>query len=147
VAIAQDGASFDLAGVDDHRGYLFGGDHGEDVPRALAGRDPERAVVLLAHDPSTFKTASTHDVDLQLSGHTHGGQLWPFVYFAKLVVPFVAGLYERNGAKLLVSCGPGFWGPPMRLRAPSEITEIILRPAASAEASTDQPDTDTAVAT
>ncbi|HZR80166.1 MAG TPA: metallophosphoesterase [Candidatus Binatia bacterium] len=129
VTIEHRGDRFDLAGVDDHRAYLFGGDHGEDVPRALAGRDPERAVVLLAHDPTTFRTAARLGVDLQLSGHTHGGQIWPFGYFVRLVVRFLAGEYERDGAKLIVSCGTGFWGPPMRLAAPSEITEIVLRPA------------------
>ena len=131
VAIERDGAGFDLAGVDDHRGDLFGPGHGEDVPRALAGRDPSRAVVLLAHDPSTFKKACTQGIDLQLSGHTHGGQIWPFGYLVRLVVPFIAGHFQRHGAQLLVSRGTGFWGPPMRLRAPSEISEIVLRPAAA----------------
>lgn len=128
VPIEQSGAGFDLAGVDDHRAYLFGRGHGEDVPRALAGRDPARAVVLLAHDPTTFNAVAKLGVDLQLSGHTHGGQIWPFEYFVRLFVPCVAGHHERDGSQLLVSRGTGFWGPPMRLRAPAEITEILLRP-------------------
>jgi predicted MPP superfamily phosphohydrolase len=66
-------------------------------------------------------------IDLQLSGHTHGGQIWPFEHLVRLVVPFVAGRYRRNGAELYVSRGTGFWGPPMRLRAPAEITEIVIR--------------------
>ncbi len=127
VEIRRGDAVFDLAGVDDHRGYLFGPGHGEDVARAFAGRDTDRAVVLLAHDPSTFKTAAPLGVDLQVSGHTHGGQIWPFGYFVRLVVKFVAGHYRQDEAQLFVSRGTGFWGPPMRLGAPAEITEIVLR--------------------
>jgi predicted MPP superfamily phosphohydrolase len=124
------GAVFDLVGVDDHRGNVVGKGGREDLDRALAGRDPARPAVLLAHDPTTFKRASRMDIDLQLSGHTHGGQIWPFAWFVRLAVPFVAGCYARNGARLYVSRGTGFWGPPMRLRAPAEITEIVLRGAA-----------------
>jgi predicted MPP superfamily phosphohydrolase len=83
--------------------------------------------VLLAHDPSTFKRASTLGIDLQLSGHTHGGQIWPFAMLVRLAIPFVAGRYRRNGSELYVSRGTGFWGPPMRLLAPAEISEIVLR--------------------
>jgi predicted MPP superfamily phosphohydrolase len=120
-------AVFDLVGVDDHRGDVFGREGGEDLDRALAGRDPARPAVLLAHDPSTFKRASSQGIDLQLSGHTHGGQIWPFAWLVRLAIPFVAGLYRRAGAILYVSRGTGFWGPPMRLRSPAEIGEIVLR--------------------
>lgn len=119
-------AGFDLAGVDDHRGDLVRGST-EDLPGALAGRDPGEPLLLLAHDPSTFKQAARLGVDLQLSGHTHGGQIQPFGALVRLVVPFVAGLYERGSSRLYVSRGTGFWGPPMRLGAPAEITEITLR--------------------
>jgi predicted MPP superfamily phosphohydrolase len=119
------GSRFVLAGVDDHRGDpLRGG--GEDIEAALAGVPAELAVVLLAHDPTTFKKASRRAIDLQVSGHTHGGQIWPFVYLVRLVVPFVAGLYRRGDAQLWVSRGTGFWGPPMRIGAPPEISEITL---------------------
>lgn len=128
VTISQDGAHFELAGVDDHRANLFGPGHGEDVPAALAGRNPDDAVVLLAHDPSTFPAAVKADVDLQLSGHTHGGQIWPFNLLVRAAVGFVAGHYRRGRSQLLVSCGTGYWGPPMRVRAPAEIIEITLRP-------------------
>jgi predicted MPP superfamily phosphohydrolase len=127
VEIERDGATFDLVGVDDHRGNMIGNDGREDLPRALEGRDPDRPAVLLAHDPATFKRACRSDIDLQLSGHTHGGQIWPFGYLVRLAVPFVAGLYRRGAAQLYVSRGTGFWGPPMRLGAPAEITELILR--------------------
>ena len=128
VSITHDGATFDLVGVDDHRGNHIGDDGREDLVAALADRDASRPAILLAHDPSTFKRASKMGIDLQLSGHTHGGQIWPFGHLVRLVVPFVAGRYRRSDAELYVSRGTGFWGPPMRLRAPAEITEIVLRP-------------------
>jgi predicted MPP superfamily phosphohydrolase len=118
---------FDLAGVEDHHARLVSEGWAEDLPAALDGRDASRPVVLLAHDPSTFKQASRLGVDLQLSGHTHGGQIWPFSLLVRLAVPFLAGLYERGESKLYVSRGTGFWGPPMRLLAPAEVTEIVLR--------------------
>lgn len=120
-------AAFVLAGVDDHRGTLAPGRGGEDLGRALAATPPNLPVVLLAHDPSTFKAAHRCGIDLQLSGHTHGGQIWPFRWLVRLAIPFVAGRYSRGEAELYVSCGTGFWGPPMRLGAPAEITEIVLR--------------------
>ena len=118
---------FDLVGVDDHRGDVFGREGGEDLDAALSGREPGRPTVLLAHDPSTFKRASRMGIDLQISGHTHGGQIWPFHGFVRLVIPFVAGRYRRGSAELYVSRGTGFWGPPMRLGSAAEITEITLR--------------------
>ena len=136
VTIGEGKEAFELAGVDDHRAHLMPGESGEDLEQALAGVVPERPVVLLAHDPSTFKRASSMGVDLQLSGHTHGGQIWPFGVFIRLVIPFVAGLYRRGRAQLYVSRGTGFWGPPMRLFAPAEITEIVVgSPGAVPEAS------------
>ena len=120
-------ASFTLAGVDDHRAGLLPGGGGEDLDRALRVSAPGLPVVLLAHDPSTFKAAHRREVDLQLSGHTHGGQIWPFHWLVRLAIPFVAGRYSRDGSELYVSRGTGFWGPPLRLGAPAEITELVLR--------------------
>jgi hypothetical protein len=138
VALEVEGASgretIELAGVDDHRGGMLPGSGGEDLHRALEGVDPSRPLVLLAHDPSTFKRASEMGVDLQLSGHTHGGQIWPFEYMVRLAIPWVAGLHRLGRATLYVSRGTGFWGPPMRVRAPAEITELVLRPTDPAEA-------------
>jgi predicted MPP superfamily phosphohydrolase len=134
VEILDGDCVFDLVGVDDHHGSHFGGDGGEDLSAAFDGRDPERPAVLLAHDPSTFKRASELQVDLQLSGHTHGGQIWPFGYLVRLAVPFVSGRYRRGVSELYVSSGTGFWGPPMRLFAPAELTEITLRSGGVAEA-------------
>jgi len=127
VAIDVGEAGFDLAGVDDHHGKLVQPGAGEDLERALAGREPARPVLLLAHDPGSFRRASQMGVDLQLSGHTHGGQIWPFRWMVRATVPWVAGLYPVGASVLYVSCGTGFWGPPMRLGAPAEITELVLR--------------------
>lgn len=126
VTIERDGAAFALAGVDDHHGGLDRHPT-EDLRRALAGARDGAPVVLLAHDPGTFPAAAAHDVDLQISGHTHGGQIWPFNFLVRLSTPFVAGLYRLADAQIYVSRGTGFWGPPMRLGAPAEITEITIR--------------------
>ncbi len=129
VSIGTDAASFDLAGTDDHSAHRFGGGHGEDLPKALSGRDPARELVLLAHQPKTILQAQDHGVGLQLSGHTHGGQLWPWTYLVRLQQPVVAGLARFGKSLIYVSRGTGYWGPPMRLGAPAEITELTLRSA------------------
>ncbi len=117
----------DLAGVDDYHSGNFPG-HGPDLARALLGRDPSRPVVLLAHQPAAIAEAAEHGVDLQLSGHTHGGQLWPWRFMVLLQQPYVAGLHRHPGGhtQIYVSNGTGYWGPPMRLGVPSEITHITL---------------------
>jgi predicted MPP superfamily phosphohydrolase len=124
VAIGGEGG-FDLAGVEDLSARGFEG-HAADLPRALEGRDPSRALVLLAHQPKAILEAELLGVDLQLSGHTHGGQLFPWKYAVGLDQPYVVGLHQHGNAKLYVSCGTGYWGPPMRVGAPAEITDIEL---------------------
>jgi hypothetical protein len=127
VSIGDGAASFDLAGVDDHSGARFGEQgHGEDLDKALEGLDPSREVVLLAHQPKSVFAASRFGIGLQISGHTHGGQIWPFSYLVRLQQPFVAGLHRHAGTQIYVSRGTGYWGPPMRLGAPAEITQLIL---------------------
>jgi predicted MPP superfamily phosphohydrolase len=127
---APGGATFDLAGVDDWSARQFGGDHGMDLGRALAGRDPARSLVLLAHQPREVGAAVHRGVELQLSGHTHGGQIFPFSLAVRAAFPYVKGLYrhEEVGAagQVYVSRGTGYWGPPMRLGAPPEIGKIVL---------------------
>ena len=125
IPVVRGDARFDLAGVHDHSGRWFGVP--EDLDAALAGRDPEVPVVLLAHDPSSWRAAAQAGVDLQISGHTHGGQIQPFGLLVRLFVGPVAGLYRRGASQLYVSRGTGSWGPPMRLGAPAEITELTLR--------------------
>jgi uncharacterized protein len=121
-----------LAGVDDATAHQFGNGHGEDVAKvASAWNQSETAkkkpFVLLAHQPKTIVSAALHNVALQLSGHTHGGQIFPWNFFVRLQQPYVAGLYAHNEAtQLYVSCGTGYWGPPMRVGAPAEITHLTL---------------------
>jgi predicted MPP superfamily phosphohydrolase len=124
VSIGGDGG-FDLAGVEDLAARGLEG-HAPDLPRALLGRDPSRALVLLAHQPKAILEAARHGVDLQLSGHTHGGQLFPWKYLVGLDQPYVAGLHTHEGSHVYVSSGTGYWGPPMRVGAPAEITDIEL---------------------
>ncbi len=125
------GASIDLAGTDDWRSRgLAPGHHGPDLARALAGRDAERGLVLLQHQPHGMSEAVRSGVGLQLSGHTHGGQLFPFTLLVSGVYRYSRGLYlhREEGAEghIFVSRGTGYWGPPMRLGAPPEIAKIVL---------------------
>lgn len=117
---------FYLAGVDDASADRFGGDHGANYERALGGRDRSKVTVLLAHQPRQITKAEAYAPDVMLSGHTHGGQIAPFMLLVKLQQPYVAGLYDHGPTKLYVSRGTGYWGPPMRLAAPAEITKIEL---------------------
>ncbi|MFG2458901.1 metallophosphoesterase [Streptomyces sp. NPDC048523] len=117
-------AWFDLAGVNDIAGESEG--QGPDFAKALGDRDTARACVLLAHQPVQIHDAVEHGVDLQLSGHTHGGQLWPGNLVAELANPTVAGLERYGDTQLYVSRGAGAWGPPTRVGAPSDITVIEL---------------------
>lgn len=132
VTVGTDEASFDLAGVDDWSTRGRKGEHRADLARALAGRDPTRELVLLAHQPKQILEAATMGVGLQLSGHTHGGQIFPWGWMVKLDQPYVAGLSQHGDAQIYVSCGTGFWGPPMRVGAPAEITLIELEPTSAA---------------
>lgn len=111
---------FDLAGVDDFRARTH------DVAAALRGRDPQREVVLLAHQPRSVHEAARHGVGLQISGHTHGGQIFPWGLLVALEQPVVEGLARFGETQVWVSRGTGTWGPPMRVGAPPEISEITL---------------------
>jgi len=115
---------FDLAGVNDVAGEDEG--QGPDFGRALGDRDRARASVLLAHQPVVIDDAVERGVDLQLSGHTHGGQLWPGKYVAALANPTVAGLERYGDTQLYVTRGAGAWGPPVRVGAPPDVTVVEL---------------------
>ena len=115
----------DLAGVNDVSGADVG--DGPDFGKALDGRDAGRPVVLLAHQPVQAHDAARHGVDLQLSGHTHGGQMVPFNLLVGLQQPVVAGLGNVDGTQVYVTRGAGFWGPPVRFGAPPDISIIELR--------------------
>ncbi|MBC7299974.1 MAG: metallophosphoesterase [Nocardia sp.] len=125
--VERDGDRLVVAGIDDPTADVPG--HGPDLPAALAGADPALPVVLLAHQPKQVADSSAAGVELQISGHTHGGQIWPFNYLVRLDQPVVSGLSNHaNNTQLYTSRGTGFWGPPMRVFAPSEITVLVLRP-------------------
>ena len=126
VALGDGEHSFDLAGVDDWTARRFGGRHGANLARALAGRDPARELVLLAHQPKQIHEAARLGVGLMLSGHTHGGQIFPWQLLVKLDQPYIAGLAQHEDTHIYVSRGTGFWGPPMRVAAPAEIALIEL---------------------
>ncbi len=123
VEIGDAGASFDLVGVDD-----WGGDY--DLQAAVAGRDPARASVLLSHQPANFDTVASTGLDVQLSGHTHGGQTFPGTFGAQLIWgDRSAGLSKTKDSYLFVSRGCGFVGPPTRLGSPPEVVKLILQSA------------------
>ncbi|GLP75259.1 metallophosphatase [Mycobacterium antarcticum] len=122
--IRRGAAAFDLAGVNDVAGASEGDP--PDFDRALAGVDPSRPTVLLAHQPVQVTKAAERGVDLQLSGHTHGGQMWPFHYIVGAVQPALAGLSAVDDTQLYVTRGAGYWGPPVRVGAPPDISVISL---------------------
>jgi predicted MPP superfamily phosphohydrolase len=128
VAISRGAATFDLAGIDDRTAASSGvPGHGADLDAALDGRDDATPVVLLAHQPVMVEQAAAAGVDLQLSGHTHGGQLWPFDYAIRLDQPAVEGFSRHGDTQLYVTSGAGYWGPPMRVGARPEVTVVELR--------------------
>ncbi|MCG5215459.1 metallophosphoesterase [Streptosporangium soli] len=124
VEISHGGGVLDLAGVNDLTGVADG--DGPDLGKAFAGRDASRAAVLLAHQPEQVHEAARNGVDLQLSGHTHGGQMAPFNMIVKVQQPVVAGLATVDGTQVYVTRGAGFWGPPVRVGAPPEISLLRL---------------------
>ncbi|MGZ3459343.1 MAG: metallophosphoesterase [Archangium sp.] len=128
VRIGEPGASFDLVGVDDWgaRRSGFPASRSYDLAAATAGRDPSRAAVLLAHQPSGWREALKAGMGLQLSGHTHGGQFFPFNLVVSAVWEHPAGLFREGEGSLYVSRGTGFWGPPLRVAAPPEIVKVTL---------------------
>lgn len=115
----------DLAGVND----LGGADAGDppDFAKALGDRDQARPVVLMAHQPIAARDAAPFGVDLQVSGHTHGGQMAPFNLLVKLEQPVVSGLGKVDGVPVYVTNGAGFWGPPVRVGAPPQVSVLELR--------------------
>lgn len=127
VVIERDGARLVLAGIPDYSAGHFDPGHAPDPAAALRGAPADAgARVLLAHQPRSLAGAAELGFDLQISGHTHGGQFLPWIFFVPLQQPYTAGLHRVGRMWLYVSRGTGYWGPPVRLGAPSEITEIVL---------------------
>ncbi len=116
-----------VAGVTDFSAHHFDETHRSDPAQAMAGA-PDNAVfkLLLAHQPRSAEAAMQAGFDLQLSGHTHGGQFWPWNHFVKFQQPFTAGLHRLQSLWVYTSRGTGYWGPPKRFGAPSEITLLRL---------------------
>ncbi|MDH3567771.1 MAG: metallophosphoesterase, partial [Desulfobacteraceae bacterium] len=117
---------FVLAGVDDLTTIRRNDQSGDPISQALLGRPPG-ATILLSHTPWQAERATKAGVGLMLSGHTHGGQIWPFDYLVSSRYPLLEGRYEVNGMTVIVCRGTGTWGPRMRLWRPSEILHVTLR--------------------
>jgi len=127
VVLSHGGAPLLLGGVTDYSADRFDPAQRSDPEAALAGAPPDlRPRVLLAHQPRTAAAAADAGFDLQLSGHTHGGQFWPWNLFVRLQQPFTAGLHRLGKLWVYTSRGSGYWGPPKRLGVPSEIARIRL---------------------
>ena len=128
--VTKNGASFVLAGVTDYSGGGFSPAHKSDPAKALNGAPKELAKILLAHQPRTLFHVNDLDLDLVLMGHTHGGQFFPWNLVATIGQPFIKGLNKYNDRTwAYVSKGTGYWGPPVRVGARSEITVLTLKKA------------------
>lgn len=125
VVLAHAGAQIIIAGVTDYSAHLFHPEQRSDPLGAIAGA-PAGPKILLAHQPRSAFAAAGAGYDLQISGHTHGGQFWPWNHFVRFQQPFTAGLRHVNGLLVYISRGTGYWGPPKRFGAPSEITRLRL---------------------
>jgi predicted MPP superfamily phosphohydrolase len=127
VVLRHDGALAVVAGVTDYSAAHFDPSHQSNPFAAIAGAPPDAGVkILLAHQPRSAPAAADAGFDLQLSGHTHGGQFMPWNFFVKMQQPFVAGLHRLRHLWVYTSRGTGYWGPPKRFGAPSEITLVTL---------------------
>ena len=119
--------AFNLVGINDLIGERFK-EYAPDLKAAYQGVDPALPTIVLAHQPKAIKYFKNLRCDLMLSGHTHGGQIYPFGLLVKLDQPYIAGLHQhRPGQQIFVSRGTGHWGPPIRVLAPSEISYLTIR--------------------
>jgi predicted MPP superfamily phosphohydrolase len=124
--LEHEGARVALAGVTDFGAHHFDPHQRSDPHAAIAGAPAGAVRILLAHQPRSAPAAAAAGFDLQLSGHTHGGQFWPWNHFVRLQQPYTAGLRRLNDLWIYTSRGTGYWGPPKRFGAPSEITRLRL---------------------
>ena len=124
--LKHDGASVLIAGVTDYGAHHYHAAHRSDPVAAARTATPVALKILLAHQPRSAAAAAAAGFDLQLSGHTHGGQFLPWNFFVTMQQPFVAGLKRFQALWVYTSRGTGYWGPPLRFLAPSEITRLRL---------------------
>lgn len=115
-----------VAGVTDYSAHHFEPSHRSDPRRALDGAPLVAPKILLAHQPRSAEAAAAAGFDLQLSGHTHGGQFWPWMHGVRFQQPWVAGLQRLGALQIYISRGTGYWGPPLRFGAPAEISHLRL---------------------
>jgi predicted MPP superfamily phosphohydrolase len=128
--VLQEGdARLVIGGVPDLEGARFADSHAPRADVAFSGAPDGAPRILLAHQPRFARHAKDQQVQLMLSGHTHGGQIFPFMFFVRLQQPVIAGFRELWGVPVYTSRGTGYWGPPFRVGPTSEITEITLRAA------------------
>ncbi len=125
--IGRSEKSLVLAGVTDYGGGDFLASHVSNPAAAIANSPSDSVKILLAHQPKSIVEASRAGYDLQLSGHTHGGQFFPWDGMARLIQPYIKGLHKHENTFVYVSRGSGYWGPPLRLGIPPEITVITLK--------------------
>jgi uncharacterized protein len=129
VVLRHGGDALLVAGVTDFSAHHFDAAQRSDPQRALVDAPAHAATrVLLAHQPRSAEAAAHAGFHLQLSGHTHGGQFLPWNLFVRLQQPFTAGLHRWRDLWVYTSRGTGYWGPPKRFGAPSEITRLRLVP-------------------
>ena len=131
--VEHDGARLVIAGINDYSAARLDPENGSNPRAALDGSPDGAPRVLLAHQPRSATAAGEAGFDLQLSGHTHGGQFWPWNHFVRFQQPYIAGLHKLDRLWVYTSRGTGYWGPPNRFGAPSEITLLRLVAAPSSE--------------
>ena len=125
--ISKAGDQISIAGITDLRAHQIKPAHRSDPELALRSVPEDITKIVLAHQPNSIHSVHETGADLQLSGHTHGGQFWPFTYPVKMTHPYIAGLHDHQGTQIYVNRGTGYWGPPLRIGVPAEITLIRLK--------------------
>ena len=124
--ISKQGKQIAIAGITDFRAHQIKSSHRSNPTKAIKSIDQGMTKIMLAHQPNSIHSVHDAGVDLQLSGHTHGGQFWPFNYPTKLANAYLAGHYDHDGTQIYVNRGTGYWGPPLRIGIPAEISLIRL---------------------
>ena len=127
VEIRRGGDAITLAGVTDYSTRHMGAPHGSNPGAAIAGARPDTTRILLAHQPASHTAASAAGFDLQLSGHTHSGQYFPFNLLIRFFQRYYRGLNRHENMWVYVNRGTGYWGPPLRAGVPSEVTLLVLK--------------------